>query len=68
MIDTILHEMYSYVHDVVSSVEDNFDNCEDFEDHITDSIVRNTRQNITTLNKYLGDEPMKICFKSHEIK
>ena len=37
MIDTILHEMYSYVHDVVSRVEDDFDDCEDFEDYITEN-------------------------------
>ena len=59
MIDTILHAMYSYVHDVVSRVEDDFNDCEDFEDYITESVVKNTKENLATLNKYLG-------YKSYE--
>ena len=54
MIDTILHEMYSYVHDIVSRVEDDFDDCEDFEDYITESVIKNTKENLMTLEKYLG--------------
>ena len=30
MIETILDKMHSYVRDVVSRVEDDFDDCEDF--------------------------------------
>lgn len=54
MIDVILMEISSYVHDIVSNVEDYFDNCDDFDDHITESVINNTRENIATLNKYLG--------------
>lgn len=54
MIDTILCQMHSYVHDVVSRVEDDFDDCEDFEDYITESVIKNTKGNLVTLNKYLG--------------
>ncbi len=54
MIDVILMEISSYVHDIVSNVEDYFDDCDDFDDHITESVIINTRENIATLNKYLG--------------
>lgn len=63
MIDIIFHEMYSYVYDVVSRLEDNFDDCEDFEEYITDSIIRNTRQNLATLNKYLGEKSYENLLK-----
>ena len=53
MIETILREMHSYVHDVVSRVEDDFDDLEDFEDYITDSVIKNTKENLRTLDKYL---------------
>ncbi len=64
MIDTILHEMYSYVHDVVSRVEEDFDDCEDFEDYITESVVKNTKENLTILNKYLGCMPYENLLKN----
>ena len=58
MIDTILRNISSYVDDVVSRLEDEFDDCEDFEDYVTESIIKNTRENIETLSKYI-DEPKK---------
>lgn len=54
MIETILDKMHSYVHDVVSRVEDDFDDCVDFEDYITESVIKNTKENLSTLGKYLG--------------
>ena len=54
MIETILDKMHSYVRDVVSRVEDEFDECVDFEDYITESIIKNTKENLATLGKYLG--------------
>lgn len=63
MIDTILHEMYSYVHDVVSIIEDDFDEREDFEDYITESVIKNTKENLATLDKYLGTRSYGDLFK-----
>lgn len=58
MINIILRNMSSYVDDVVSRLEDEFDDCEDFEDYVTESIIKNTRENIETLSKYIN-EPQK---------
>lgn len=58
MINMILKNMSSYVDDVVSRLEDEFDDCEDFEDYVTESIIKNTRENIETLSKYIS-EPQK---------
>lgn len=46
--------MHSYVRDVVSRVEDEFDDCVDFEDYITESVIKNTKESLATLGKYLG--------------
>lgn len=54
MIETILDKMHSYVRDVVSRVEDDFDDCVDFEDYITESVIKNTKENLATLGNYLG--------------
>lgn len=56
MIDTILMNMSSYVHEVVSRVEDDFDDCEDFEDYVTESVIKTTKENLETLNKYIIDD------------
>lgn len=65
MIDTILQGMYSYVHDVVSRVEDDFDDCEDFEDYITERVIKNTKENIVTLSKYLVTKPYGDLFEEY---
>lgn len=54
MIEAILDKMHSYVRDVVSRVEDDFDDCVDFEDYITESVIKSTKENLATLDKYLG--------------
>lgn len=63
MIETILREMHSYVHDVVSRVEDDFDDLEDFEDYITESVIKNTKENLRILGKYLGIKSYGDLFK-----
>ena len=55
MINMILRNMSSYVDDVVSRLEDEFDDCEDFEDYVTESIIKNTRENIEILSKYINE-------------
>lgn len=58
MINMILRNMSSYVDDVVSRLEDDFDNCEDFDDYVTESVIKNTRENIEILSRYIN-EPQK---------
>ena len=61
MINIILKNMSSYVDDVVSRLEDEFDDCEDFEDYVTESIIKNTRENIETLSKYINEPQMPLA-------
>ncbi len=58
MINTILRNMSSYVDDVVNRLEDDFDDCEDFDDYVTESVIKNTRENIEILSRYIN-EPQK---------
>lgn len=58
MISIILRNMSSYVDDVVGRLEDDFDDCEDFDDYVTESVIKNTRENIETLSRYIS-EPKK---------
>ena len=53
MIDTILQQMHSYVHDVVCTIENDFDFNEDFEDYVTEGLIRNIREDLTILDRYL---------------
>lgn len=53
MIDVLLKTTSNYVNDVVSSVEEDFDDCEDFEDHITESLIDRISSDIDILKKYL---------------
>ena len=54
MINMILRNMSSYVDDVVSRLEEEFDDCEDFEDYVTESIIKNTKANMEILSKYIN--------------
>ena len=63
MIDTILYQTYNYVHDVVNRLDDEFDDCVDFEDYITESVINNTKENLATLNKYLGNKSRNDLLK-----
>lgn len=73
MIEIILREMHSYVHNVVTRIEEDFDCCEDFEeyvfdDYITESVVKNTKENMATLGKYVGAKSYGDLFKSYTEK
>lgn len=61
MINIILRNMSSYVDDVVSRLEDDFDDCEDFDDYVTESIIKNTRENIETLSKYINEQKKPLA-------
>ena len=73
MIEIILREMHSYVHNVVTRIEEDFDCCEDFEeyvfdDYITESIIKNTKENMATLGKYVSAKSYGDLFKSYAEK
>ena len=53
MIKAILDEMHSFVYDIVSRLDEDFDDCVDFEDYITDAVIKNTKEGISTLQRYL---------------
>lgn len=53
MIDTMLGAIHQYVRDVVSRVEEDFDDCEDFEDYITETIIAKVRNDLKLLDEYL---------------
>lgn len=63
MIDAILYQTYSYVHDVVNRLDEEFDDCVDFEDYITESVINNTKENLSTLYKYLGNKSRNDLLK-----
>ena len=73
MIEIILREMHSYVHNVVTRIEEDFDCCEDFEeyvfdDYITESVIKNTKENMVTLGKYVGAKSYGDLFKNYTEK
>lgn len=53
MIETILRKTYEYVRDVVERVSDDFDDCEDFEDYVTESVIKHVKENLKVLEKYI---------------
>lgn len=46
MIKIILRQMLLYVHDATNRVEDDFDDCENFEDDIIEIVIKNTSENL----------------------
>lgn len=53
MIETLLRTSSKYVTDIVTRVQDDFDDCEPFEDTITATVITQVNQAITTLKMYL---------------
>lgn len=53
MIDTLLKTTSTYVSNVVTRVEDDFDDCDDFEDYITEDLIKRTNSDLDVLKKYL---------------
>lgn len=53
MINTILRMTSEYVSDVVERVCDDFDDCEEFEDYITESVIKHVYENFEVLKKYI---------------
>lgn len=53
MIETLLRTSSKYVTDIVTRVQDDFDDCESFEDAITETVITQVNQAINTLKMYL---------------
>ena len=53
MIETILRKTYEYVRDVVERVHDDFDDCEDFENYVTESVIKHVKEDLKVLEKYI---------------
>lgn len=53
MIETLLRMSSKYVTDIVTIVQDNFDDCEPFEDEIIKTVIEQVNQAINTLKMYL---------------
>ena len=59
MIEMILKTTYDFVDNTVREIVECFDNYEDFDDEATDIIIRNIKENLSTLDKYLSDKPQE---------
>ena len=53
MINTILRRTSEYVSDIVGRVCDDFDDWEEFEDYITESVIKHVKENFEVLEKYI---------------
>ena len=53
MINTILRKTSDYVSDVVERVGEDFDDCEEFEDYVTESVIKHIKENFEVLEKYI---------------
>ena len=57
MSEMILKTTYDFVENTVREIVECFDNYEDFDDEATDIIIKNVKENLATLDKYLNDKP-----------
>ncbi|MBD5487300.1 MAG: hypothetical protein HDR13_00675 [Lachnospiraceae bacterium] len=53
MIKNILYQTYNYVNDIYDRVQDEVCDLEDFEDYITESVIKTTKDNLDMLQKFL---------------
>ena len=56
MIEMILKTTYDFVYNTVREVVENFDNYEDFDDDTINIIVKNVKENLAMLDKYMNDQ------------
>ena len=59
MIEMILKTTYDFVDHTVREIVEDFDNYEDFDDEATNIIIKNVRENLAMLDKYMDDKPKK---------
>ena len=55
MIQSTIANMYNFVADVVGRLYDDFDDCEDFENYITDSVIKYINERIPVLKQLLDN-------------
>ena len=65
MIEMILKTTYDFVDNTVREIIECFDNYEDFDDEATDIIIKNVKENFSTLDKYLNDKPKEDLQTNH---
>ena len=65
MIEMILKTTYDFVDNTVRGIAEDFDNYEDFDDEATDIIIKNVKENLATLDKYLNDKPKEDLQTNH---
>lgn len=53
MIETLLRASSKNVTEIVARVQDDFDDCEPFEESITETVITQVNQAITALKMYL---------------
>ena len=53
MINTILRRTSDYVSEVVERAREDFDDCEEFEDYITESVIKHIKENLKVLGNYI---------------
>ena len=59
MIEIILKTTYDFVYHTVREIVECFDNYEDFDDEATDIIIKNIKEDLATLDKYMDDQENK---------
>ena len=55
MIEMILKTTYDFAENTVREIAEAFDNYEDFDEGATDIIIKNVKENLSTLDKYLSN-------------
>ena len=56
MIEMILKTTYDFVYNTVREVVDNFDNYEDFDDDAINIIIKDVKESLAMLDKYMDDQ------------
>lgn len=59
MIEMILKTTYDFAYNTVREVVENFDNYEDFDDDAINIIVKNVKESLAMLDKYMDDQEME---------
>lgn len=53
MINIVLRMTLEYVSNVVERAREDFDDCEEFENYITESVIKHIKENFEVLEKYI---------------
>ena len=53
MIDVILKEASDYVRNIASRVDDDFNDCGDFDDYALESVIKHVKEDFKVLQSYV---------------